>query len=180
MKKFILCLLVAFSAITILSCASTDTADDFIPVIEGEVTQDKVDQTLTEIYDNYRGKLDLSGAGEYTVVANDSLSGIARKFYGSLTNVGDAGPSNGFYFPVIMIASDTAIVDPDLIEPGTRLLIPDLQKNLANPESKAAIKDALENIAYVYNRKAVAAITDAKKKQAADTENGLKNLADSL
>jgi nucleoid-associated protein YgaU len=171
MKKLVTCLFVAGIAMAALSCKSTAAAgDDFTPpVIEGEVTQDKVNQTLTEIYDNYRGKLDLSGAQTYTVVANDTLSGIARKFYGSLTGIGNAGPSNGFYFPVIMIASDTTIVDPDLIEPGTRLLIPDLQKNLDNPDSRAAIKEGLEDVAYVYNRKGVAA-----------TENGLKNLANSL
>jgi uncharacterized protein (DUF927 family) len=50
-----------------------------------------------------------------------------------------------------------------------KLLVPDLQKNLDNASCRAAIKESLEDVAYVYNRKGVAA-----------SENGLKKLAASL
>ena len=161
MKKILVCLLITAALFT-LSCKSG-------PKIEGEVTQEKVNDALSQIYDNYRGKLDLTGAQDYTVVSGDTLSQITRRFYGSLTDVGDAGPSNGFYFPVIMIASESNIVDPDLIQPGMKMKIPDLKKNLDNPSARKAIKDALNDVAYVYNRKGHAA-----------TEEGLKNLAKSL
>jgi LysM repeat protein len=164
MKKFVFCLLIA-ATLAGVSCKSTASG----AVIEGEVTQQKVDDALNQIYDAFRTKLDLSGAQEYTVKAGDNLSQIARNFYGSLTGVGAAGSNNGFYFPVIMLASDSHIVDPDRIEPGMKLKIPDLRKNLDNPVSRKAIKDCLNDVAYVYN-----------KKGKPEEENGLKTLANSL
>jgi LysM repeat protein len=166
MKKISVVFLIALTALIALSCKTTPSG---APKIEGEVTQDKVNTALEQIYDTYRTKLIFDGAQEYTVKSGDSLSQITRSYYGSLTGVGDAGPSNGFYFPVIMLASDSAIVDPDLIEPGMKLKVVDIQKNLSNPVSRQAIKDALNDVAYVYNKKGVAA-----------SEAGLKKLADSL
>jgi len=164
MKKITVGLLILIAAFAVVSCKSTST-----PKIEGEVTQEKVNNALGQIYDNYRSKLDLSGAQNYTVVKGDTLSQITRTYYGNLTGVGDAGPSNGFYFPVIMMASDSNIVDPDMIEPGMRLTIPDLKKNLDNSGARKAIKDCLNDVAYVYNKKA-----------RPDTEAGLQKLANSL
>ena len=165
MKKITIPLMMILASLLVFSCASSGSGAK----IEGDVTQDKVNTALGTIYDTYRSKLDMTGAQSYTVVSGDSLSQITRKFYGNLTGVGDAGANNGFHFPVIMLASGNKIVDPDLIEPGMQLKIPDLQKNLANPVSRKAIKDCLNEVAYVYNRKGVAA-----------TENGLRKLADSL
>jgi len=154
------------AAFALYSCKTTNTG----PKIEGEVTQEKVNDALGQIYSSYRPKLDLSGAQQYTVVRGDTLSQITRKYYGDLTGVGDAGPTNGFHFPVIMMASpESGIVDPDLIEPGMKLTIPDLKKNLDNATSRKAIKDCLNDVAYVYNKKGAAA-----------TEAGLKKLAGSL
>ena len=164
MKKFLVCLLIAGALISI-SCKTAPST----PQIEGEVTQDKVNSALNQIYATYRTKLDMTGAQDYTVVRGDTLSQITRKYYGDLTGVGDAGASNGFYFPVIMMAADSNIVDPDLIEPGMKMKVVDLKKNLANPVSRKAIKDCLNDVAYVYNKKGAAA-----------TEDGLKKLANSL
>ena len=166
MKKFLVCLLLAATLVGV-SCKSAPTASG--AVIEGDVTQGKVNDALNQIYNAYRSKLDLTGAQDYTVVSGDTLTQITRKFYGSLTGVGSAGPNNGFYFPVIMLASGSKIVDPDLIEPGMKLKIPDLKKNLANSGSRKAIKDCLNDVSYVYNRKGDTS-----------TEKGLKNLANSI
>jgi hypothetical protein len=68
-----------------------------------------------------------------------------------------------------MLASDSNIVDPDRIEPGMKLKIPDLKRNLNNSSSRKAIKDCLNDVAYVYN-----------KKGDISSENGLKTLANSL
>ena len=162
MKKFTVVFMLLLAAFVLFSCQSG-------PKIEGEVTQEKVNDALGQIYDTYRTKLDMTGAQNYTVVRGDSLSQITRQHYGSLTGVGDSGPNNGFYFPVIMLASDSHIVDPDLIEPGMSLKIVDLKRNLDNPVSRKAIKDCLNDVAYVYNKKGVAA-----------TEDGLRKLAASL
>jgi len=151
------------------SCATAPERPAVSVMLEGEVTQERVDEALTHIYDVFRPRLDLTGAREHTVVAGDTLSGIARQFFGALTNVGDAGPQNGFYFPVIMMASDTHIVDPDMIEPGMRLTIPDLRRNLDNPVARQAIRDSLLEIAYVYGRR-----------NRPVEEEGLRRLANSL
>ena len=163
MKKFLICLLIAVAFVW--SCKTAPAG----PAIEGDVTQEKVNKALGDIYNTYRTKLDMSGAKDYTVVKGDTLSQITRNFYGSLTGVGDSGANNGFYFPVIMLASDSNIVDPDLIEPGMKMKIVDLKKNLAIPGSRKAIKDCLMDVAYVYN-----------KKGDPTTEAGLKKLANSL
>jgi hypothetical protein len=165
MKKVFIGFLVMLTACAVLSCKSTSSGVK----IEGEVTQEKIDGALDQIYDTYRTQLIMDGAQDYTVASGDTLSAITRKHYGALTDVGDAGPNNGFYFPVIMMAGDTHIVDPDKIEPGMKLKIVDIKKNLANPASRTAIKDCLNDVAYVYN-----------KKDAAVTEEGLKKLAASL
>jgi hypothetical protein len=59
-----------------------------------------------------------------------------------------------------MLASRNVISDPDLIEPGMNLTIPDLQKNLSDPGARAKIKDFLNEIAGVYDRKGKPAIRD--------------------
>ncbi|AEF81219.1 LysM peptidoglycan-binding domain-containing protein [Leadbettera azotonutricia] len=167
MKKISVLCLVALTVFFALSCKTAPSSSS--PKIEGDVTQEKVNTALEQIYDTYRTKLIFTDAQDYTVKSGDSLSQITRTYYGKLTGVGEAGPSNGFYFPVIMLASDSHIVDPDLIEPGMKLKVVDLQKNLANPVSRQAIKDCLNDVAYVYNKKGVTA-----------TEDGLKKLANSL
>jgi len=124
---------------------------------------------LVQIYGTVRTSLDLTGAQEYTVVSGDTLTHITRRFYGTLTNVGNAGAQNGFYFPIIMAASNHQIVDPDLIEPGMRLLIPDLQRNLNNQNSRRAIQQALRDVALLYVQKGHN-----------ETSDGLNRLANSL
>ena len=165
MKKFTVVFVLFLAVFVLFSCKSTASGAK----IEGEVTQEKVDDALGQIYNTYRPSLDLSGAQNYAVVRGDSLSDITRKYYGDLKDVGDAGSRNGFYFPVIMLASEGKIVDPDLIEPGMQLKVPDLKKNLNNPSARKAIKDCLNDVAYVYS----------KKNKPAE-EEGLKKLAASL
>jgi len=103
------------------------------------------------------------------VQRGDTLSEITRRFYGNQTGVGDAGTRNGFYFPLIMMASNHAIVDPDFIEPGMKLTIPDLRRNLLDSEARKAIKNGLLDVSHVYNRKGDTA-----------TEQGLIALSNSL
>ena len=111
----------------------------------------------------------MSGAAEYTIIPGDFLSEITRTFYGNLTDVGPAGRRNGFYFPVLMLASEGQITDPDLIFAGEKLRIPDLIKNLANPDSRRTIKNILSQVAILY-----------RNKYLPDEADGLQRLADSL
>jgi phage tail protein X len=165
MKKTAIGLLVCLLAFGALSCKSSPSGVK----LEGEITQEKIDSALGQIYGTYRSKLIMDGAQDYTVESDDTLSAITRKHYGSLTGVGEAGPNNGFYFPVIRMTSDIEIVDPDRIEPGMKLKIVDLKRNLADPVARAAIRDCLNDVAYVYNKKGDSV-----------TEEGLKKLANSL
>jgi hypothetical protein len=129
----------ALSLVLVFACKSTEKA-------------------LKDTYDRHYGDLILDGAEKRTVASGDTLSGISRTVY-----------NDGFYFPLIMLASKDVVVDPDKIEPGMRLTIPDLQKNLNDPKARANLKSYL---------KEVAAIEDKRKRP--DDAKGLRKLADSL
>ncbi|MCL2206285.1 MAG: LysM peptidoglycan-binding domain-containing protein [Treponema sp.] len=94
--------------------------------------------------------LDLTGAQTHTVAPGDTLVTVAQRFFGGLPNVGDAGVNNGFYFPIIILASGVALADPDLIQPGMVLTVPDLRRNLDNPAARQAIRQSLLQIAEIY------------------------------
>jgi len=140
------------------------------PVVEEPVVEETAPETVAEVYETYLPNLDLTGAQQYVVVRGDTLSGISRRFYGNLTNVGNAGPRNGFYFPVIMMASSANIPNPDRIYPGMRLTVPDLRRNLDNPGARQAIKNSLSEVAEIY----------ARRRNANVTVLGLRRLSDSL
>ena len=166
MKKLLFCLFIVIALVG-LSCRSGPTMSG--ARIDGDVTSERVHAALSHIYNTYRSSLDLTGAREHVVQSGDTLSEITRRFYGDLTGVGTAGARNGFYFPVIMMASDLDIVDPDYIQPGMRLVIPDLPLNLANSRARRAIKNCLNDVAYVYSRRGNTT-----------NEQGLLTLANSL
>jgi hypothetical protein len=120
--------------------------------------QKATEEELQKVYDRYFGDLILDGASTYTVKSGDTLAAISRSVY-----------NEGFYFPVIMLASKDVVSDPDKIEPGMKLTIPDLQKNLDNPRARANIKSCLRDVAKIED--------DRKRPQDA---KGLRELADSL
>jgi hypothetical protein len=135
------------------ACATT------LPTTE-EQEQEEVDDAFGRVYNQYRSGLILDGAQTYTVVRGDTLSAITRRLY---------GVDSGFYFPLIMLASSDIVLDPDLIEPGMELTIPDLQKNIDSPDARERIKAFLYDIAAVY-----------EKKGKSETQARLNQLADSL
>jgi hypothetical protein len=76
----------------------------------------------------------LDGADSYTVIRGDTLSNISRRKY-----------QNGFYYPLIMMASPSAwsdlgmVQDQDHIEPGMNLTIPQIQPNLDDDRARASM-----------------------------------------
>jgi nucleoid-associated protein YgaU len=102
-------------------------------------------EELVPVYDEYEGDLILEGATRYLVKQGDTLSEISAATYGY---------GRGIYFPIIMLASRSLVQDPDLIEPGMNLTIPDLQRNLDNQNTRERIKSYLLEIAAVYARRA--------------------------
>ena len=74
--------------------------------------------------------LDLTGAGSYTVKGGDTLSAISRNAY-----------NDGFYYPIIMLASRGVVENPDKIQPGMELTLPDLERNKASAKSRKSMKN---------------------------------------
>jgi hypothetical protein len=134
MKKTLPVLMGLVCMMAVLSCAST----------EDQFTQEEANTAFEKIYNAFRNDLILEDAKKYTVVKGNTLSEITREFYGK---------SNGYYFPLIMLASSEVVLDPDLIEPGMVLTIPDLQKNLNDAKARAKVKKFLIQIAGVYDKK---------------------------
>jgi len=126
MKKFILTAALIISVMLTVSCKS--------------VPKD-ADEQYKNLYDANTG-LDLAGAGVYTVKAGDTLSDISRNAY-----------YNGFYYPVIMLASQGVVINPDKICPGMVLTIPDLERNRANGKSRKSIKNCLYGFADIERAK---------------------------
>jgi hypothetical protein len=152
------------------SCKSTPAADN-----ESQDSEDRGSEVeLLAIYGNYDGipldGITLDGAVEHTVKYGDTLTKIARERYGE---------DGGYYFPLIIFASRTVIVDPDKILPGQILTIPDLQKNLDNPIARLQIKSMLLDIAFVYDGKADETRGALRARNQKD-RNGLIDLSRSL
>jgi hypothetical protein len=103
------------------------------------------------VYEQFSEDINLEGAKFYTVGRGDILAQITIRNYGS---------GNGYYFPLIMLASRDVVTDPELIIPGMRLTIPDLQLNLSNPGTRAKVKEILNEIANVYDRKQIILVRD--------------------
>jgi hypothetical protein len=159
MKKLFIGMSLCLSVLLVLACASKPpravaAVDDDSPI----TTQAQADEALREVYNEYKSDIILEGAKSYTVVKGDRLVDISRREY-----------SNGFYFPLIMLASSDVVLDPDKIEPGMKLTIPDLQRNLSNAKAKERIKSFLREIADF----------EVRRNRPPDAE-GLRKLADSV
>jgi hypothetical protein len=134
MKKTYLFLFVIFVMLLTISCKSAPAAVD--EPAEGIAFTDAYQAVLP---------LNLDNAEHYVVKKGETLTQIARKKYGR----GDV-----FFFPVIMAASKDQgtvdIVDPDKIEPGMELIIPNLEANRSVPEICVRIKELLLSVAEIY------------------------------
>jgi hypothetical protein len=151
MKRAVLITLAVMGFAFLAACSSQPAAKLLEP-------QTPREEALKSIYDRYRGSLILAGAEKYTVVSGDMLSAISRARY-----------DNGFYYPLIMAASNDVVLDYDRIAPGMELTIPNLQRNLDNSRARNAIKSLLEDVAKMEE--------DRNRPQDAE---GLRGLAASL
>ncbi len=142
----VLSILLAFGAV---SCKSADFSDP-------EVSN----AAFKLVYDNYFSLLNLEGAKAYTIKEGDTLSAIAKANYGD---------DKGYYFPMIMLGSSAVIKDPDYIQPGQELTIPDFEKNLGSTQGKAIMAPYFRDIANIYRNKGNTTV-----------EKELKAIADAL
>jgi hypothetical protein len=151
MRRILFFLAIVFSVLFVMACIGTPgTNSGDVQTgtsVDGEAAGDdgEDESLLLGIYDDYNGIV-LDGAKEYSVKSGDTLSNIAKSSYGQ--------GINGYYFPLIMIASKVVIADPDKIKPGQKLMVPDLQKNLDDRLARSHLKALLLDIALVYNNKA--------------------------
>jgi LysM repeat protein len=130
MKKMLMGMALILSIMVVMGCKSAPT-----------VPTAPTDKDYVKVYDNSTGLI-LDGAKEYTVKRGDTLSQIAKNETG-----------NGFYYPIIMLASRGVVVNPDKIEPGMKLTIPDIEKNKANENAKKSMKNCLLGFAIIEKSK---------------------------
>jgi hypothetical protein len=161
MKKFALFLaaIIGIAALPASSCKSSPAGGDTAE----QTAQHTLNSALGQVYDKYKSGLLLDRATTYTVVPGNTLAHIATAHYGK---------ENGYYFPIIMMASSDTVQDPDLIEPGMNLTLPDLQENLDDPIARANIKAFLKEIAEVY--------TKSSKPHKKEMVSALTSLSESL
>jgi nucleoid-associated protein YgaU len=86
----------------------------------------------------------LTGARTHRVVWRDTLSKLAMRYYGR---------RNGYYYPLIILGNPGVITNPDYIVGGTRLVIPDLSRNLNNRAARAELKAYMTELADYYAQK---------------------------
>ncbi|GBU27789.1 hypothetical protein R84B8_01330 [Treponema sp. R8-4-B8] len=126
MKKIVLTALLIISVMLAVSCKSAPK---------------DMDEQYKNLYDANTG-LDFTGAGTYTVKKGDTLSEISKHAY-----------NDGYYYPIIMLASRGVVINPDKILPGMELTIPDLERNKANPNSRKTMKNCLNGFATIEKNK---------------------------
>jgi LysM repeat protein len=101
-----------------------------------------VEEPAPVVENNDSDGIVLTGASYYTVVSGDTLANITAAMYGG---------TNMFFFPLIRLANSGSVSNPDLIEPGTNLVIPPLQANLNSRSASALIKTEMQQTASQYD-----------------------------
>jgi nucleoid-associated protein YgaU len=79
----------------------------------------------------------------YVVTGKEGLMTIARQYYGS---------ENVWYFPLIYYANRTIINNPDSLQKGTNIIVPDLDASKNNTVYAEQIKDFFRQTADYYYR----------------------------
>jgi LysM repeat protein len=163
MKKIVLCFVLILSFFVLFACASEPPASEPAPQSPSAPVSSPAPTTPAPTPSPQQSPnvarptdLILEGAETYTVVWGDTLTKISRNKY-----------RNGFYYPLIMMAS-SIVKDQDKITPGMKLTIPNLQANLNDSIARASIKRYILEIASLTERK--------RPRDAA----GLRSLANSL
>jgi len=156
MKKIFFCLVLVLSFLVFFACASSPSASapasSSKPASSSEPAaasppaaqprQQSQQPSNVAASPSRSTDLILTGAETYTVVRGDTLSKISQSKY-----------RNGFYYPLIMMASNNVIRDQDLIIPGMSLTIPRLQANLDDPKARESMRRFFLEIANITERK---------------------------
>lgn len=122
-------------------------------------------EEFDKVYSNYEDALNLEGAEKYVVQSGDTLSSITKTFYGDV---------NGYYFPLIMLASNDVVKDPELIRPDMELTIPNFDLNINDSTRAKVFSNYFKDIANVYKQKKTSASEDIRQ-NLLTISNELKN-----
>ncbi|MDR3248947.1 MAG: LysM peptidoglycan-binding domain-containing protein [Treponema sp.] len=151
MKK-LACILLILSAFLVFSCASSGgtpaattqpAAEPSEPAAQPAAPAPAAESPSTPPLpaNQSASSIVLDGARTHRVVWGNSLSKIALQYYGR---------RNGYYYPLIILGNPGVIKNPDLIVSGSRLKIPDLQRNLNNKAARAELKTYMNELAAYY------------------------------
>ena len=147
MKKIILLALSLVTVFGMISCTTTSTMDP------AAMKQAAINKSFDEVYSSHAGDLVMDGAKTYTVKKGDTLTAITKTFY-----AGD--DENGYYFPIIMLASRNVVSDPELITPGMKLTIPNFEKNIKDKAVAKKMSTFFRDLTGVYRQKDTPAAAD--------------------
>jgi hypothetical protein len=139
MKNMVLFVILILAVLLVASCGSCTSAESASsPVPESAHLSQLYPQPQYQIIDvaRHSSNIILDGAVNYTVRSGDILTEIARNFY-----------QDGSYYPLIMMVCDDIVIDPDKIEPGMILTIPDLNRNIADTKAKYSMNSFFARIA---------------------------------
>ena len=151
MKKITVVLLSLVAAIGMIACSSTSSMDGSAK----SKKQAAINKSFEKVYSSYADVLVLDGAETYEVQQGDTLTSITKTFYAGKDE-------NGYYFPLIMLASRGVVSDPELIEPGMKLTIPNFEKNINNKDIATKLKPYFKDMAEVYKQKDTTAAADIR------------------
>ena len=105
---------------------------------------------------------------EYTVVKGDTLSQIAEKFYGN--------KDKAYFFPIIMVYNVDNIpsfLNPDVIEPGWVVRVPDFDEFMSSPEHVQLARLAFEKEALRYSNKGLSGVAKLLRERAQRMVDGI-------
>jgi len=138
MKNTIICLVLFVSLFVFFACGGSPPAPSPAPAAKTPAPAAKPPAANTPAPAASSNNTDiiLDGASTYTVVSGDTLSKISQGTY-----------KNGFYYPLIMMASKNLVKDQDYIQPGMVLTVPKLQSNLDNAKARESMKKFFLEIA---------------------------------
>lgn len=140
MKKLFLVVMALAAVLGMSSCKSA--------------SQEDINNSFDKVYSAYVDAIITEGAETYTVQRGDTLTSISKKFYGD---------ANGYYFPLIMLASHDVVLDPELIEVGMNLTVPQLDVNIRDKTIANKLKKFFKDVADVYKQKRTKASADIRK-----------------
>jgi hypothetical protein len=122
-------------AVTSTAPASVSVVSETTSAVSAAIQQQS--GSAAGYYNRHSSGVILDGATNYTVISGDTLINIGRRMY-----------QDGTYYPLIMMVSGV-VLDPDLIYPGTNLVIPDLRLNMNDPSARQSINRYFLNIARI-------------------------------